>query len=67
MTRLTYKIIDANSKVIQSGISDLEEARAAAAAAHGKYIPEYTTIREKTHFDRSKCRKSPEWLARHSN
>ena len=67
MTKLTYKIVDANNKVLQSGIATLDEAVAAAKASKAKYLPEYTFTREKTHFDRSKCKKSSAWLAEHAN
>lgn len=65
MTRLTYKIVDAKNHVLESGVPTLDEAIAIAEASGARYIPEYTVIREKTHFDRSKCRQSARWLAEH--
>ncbi len=67
MTKLTYKIVDKKNHILQSGIPTLNEAVAAAESLGAKYLPEYKAIREKTHFDRSKCKKSPDWLARHAN
>lgn len=67
MTKLTYKIVDRRNNILQSGIPTLDEAVATAESLGAKYLPEYTIIREKTHFDRSKCKKSPDWLTRHAN
>lgn len=67
MTKLTYKIVDNKNHTLQSGIPTLNEAVAIAESLEAKYLPEYKAIREKTHFDRSKCKKSPDWLARHAN
>lgn len=66
MTRLTYKIV-VNNSIMEEGIPTLNEAITLAEEYGGRYLPEYTIIRERTHFDRSKCKKSPDWLARHAN
>jgi len=65
MTKLTYKIVDAKNVVLERGIETIDAARAAAEKCGGKYVAEYTPIVERTHFDRSKCKISEEWLARH--
>ena len=67
MRKLTYKIVDRDNKVLQSGIATLNEAKATAERLKAKYEPEYPIIKEKSNFDRSKCKKSADWLARHAN
>lgn len=67
MTKLTYKIVDEKNITLMNGILTLAEAKDTARRYGAKYIAEYTTVREKTHFDRSKCKISEEWLARHAH
>lgn len=67
MTKLTYKIETFKGTVLKRNISTLAEAKELAAALNAKYTEEYTPYEPpKVKFDRSKCKKSEEWLARHA-
>ena len=58
MRKLVYDIIE-NGKVIET-TPILSKAKAS-----GNYKTRLVRIYDETHFDRSKCKKSAEWLAAH--
>ena len=68
MTKLTYKIVSSNDEVLAEAIETYAAAVQLNKDLKGKIEEVYTPFNpEKPKFDRSKCKKSEEWLAKHSS
>lgn len=67
MRELMYKVTDSTGLITYAdGIKTYAEAVSAIEKFNGALRTEYKTIHEENRFDRAKCKKSEEWLKRHS-